>query len=55
MKNKKAETILSVFKQRFTSYLKPKILQTDNGGEFWNKVMEKYLKENNFDHTIEGP
>ena len=34
MKNLKAETILSAFKQWLTSYLNPKILHTDNGGEF---------------------
>ena len=36
------------------SYLKPKILDTDNGGEFWNKMMENYLKENNIDHITGG-
>ena len=38
-----------------TSYLKPKILHTDNGGEFRNKLMENYLKENNIDHITGGP
>ena len=37
-----------------TSYLKPKTLQTDFGGEFRNKGMKIYLKENNIDHIIEG-
>ena len=40
MKNKKTENILSAFKQWLTSYLNPKILHTDNGEEFKNKVME---------------
>ena len=34
---------------------KTKKLHLDNGEEFRNKVMENYLKENNIDHTIEGP
>ena len=55
MKNKKTETILSAFKQWLTSYLKPKILHLDNGGEFRNKVIENYLKENNIDHITGGP
>ena len=38
--NKKVETILSVIKQWLTSYFKPKMLHTDNGGEFRNKVMK---------------
>ena len=45
MKNDKTETILSAFKQWLTSYWKPKILHTDNGGEFSDKVIE-----NNIDH-----
>ena len=40
MKNKKAKIILSVSKQRLTSYLKPKMLHLDNGWKFRNKVME---------------
>ena len=52
--NKKAETILSASKQWLTSYLKPKILHTDNSGEFRNKVMEIYLKENNIDPITGG-
>ena len=48
--NKKAESILNAFKQWLTSYLKPKNLNTDNGGELKNKVIENYLKENNIDH-----
>ena len=40
MKNKKVETILSFIKQWLTSYFKPKMLHTDNGGEFRNKVMK---------------
>ena len=39
-KNKKTETILSAFKQWLTSYLKSKILHTNNGGEFRNKEMK---------------
>ena len=39
MKNKKAETILSTFKQWLTSYIKPKNLHLDNGEEFRNKVI----------------
>ena len=31
------------------------ILHTDNGGEFKNKVIENYLKENNIDHITGGP
>ena len=38
-KKLKAKIILGAFKQWLTSYLKPKILYTDNGGEFRNKVM----------------
>ena len=45
MKNNKTETILSAFEQWLTSYWKPKILHTDNGGEFRDKVIE-----NNVDH-----
>ena len=43
IKNKKAETNLSAFKQWLTSYLNPKNLHTDNGGEFKNKMMEFFL------------
>ena len=46
---------MSAFKQWLTSYLKPKILYTDTGGEFKNKVIENYLKENNINHIIGGP
>ena len=51
IENKKAETIVNAFKQWLTSYLKPKILNTDNGREFKNKVIENYLKENNIDYN----
>ena len=34
---------------------KTKNLHLDNGEEFRNKEMKKYLKENNIDHIIEGP
>ena len=53
--NKKTETILGASKQWLTSYLKPKILDTDNSGEFWNKVMEIYLNENNIEHITGYP
>ena len=46
---------MSAFKQWLISYLKPKILHLDNGGEFRNKVMENYLNENNIDHINECP
>ena len=46
--------ILSDFKQWLTSYLKPKLLHTEYGGEFRNKVMENYLKEININHIIGG-
>ena len=39
MKNKKAETNLSAFKQWLTSYIKPKILHLDNNWKFRNKVI----------------
>ena len=45
---------MSALKQRLTSYFKPKILHTDNGGEFKNKVMKNYLKENNIEHITRG-
>ena len=45
MKNIKAETILSAFKQLLITNLKPKILPTDNGGELRNKAIENYLKK----------
>ena len=35
--------MLSVWKQLLTFYLKLKILLTDNGVEFWNKIMKIYL------------
>ena len=34
---------------------KTKYLHLDNGEEFRNKVMEKFLKENTIDHIIWGP
>ena len=43
--NLKGTIILSAFKQWLTSYLKPIILNLDNGWKFRNKVMENYLKE----------
>ena len=48
IRNKKTETILSALKQWLTSYLKLKILCTNNSGKFRNKMMENYLKLNNF-------
>ena len=54
MKNKKEQIILSVSKQRLTSYLKPNILHLDNGWKFRNKVMQNCLKENNIDHITWG-
>ena len=53
-KNKMEETILSAFKQSLTFYFKQKILHTDNGREFRNKVLEIYFKENNIDHITWG-
>ena len=55
MKNKKAKIILSVSKQRLTSYLNPKMLHLDNRWKFRNKVIQNSLKENNIDYIIEGP
>ena len=54
MKNKKVETILSTFKQWLTSYLKPKKINTDKGGEFRKKCDGNYIKENNIDHITGG-
>ena len=45
---------MRTFKQWLTSYLNTKNLHTDNFGEFRNKVMENYLKENNIDHITGG-
>ena len=47
---KKADIILCGFKKWLKSYLKAKILHTDNGGEFRNKA-----RENNVDHITGGP
>ena len=46
---------MSAFKQWLTSYLNLKILHTDNFGEFKNKVMKNYWKENNIDYIIKVP
>ena len=52
---KKTKIILSVSKQRLTSYLKLKMLHLDNGWKFRNKVIQNCLKENNIYYIIEGP
>lgn len=43
LKDKKAQTILNTLKDIFLTIGAPKILQTDNGGEFVNDLLDKYL------------
>ncbi len=44
LKNKDAATVLASLQDIFTTEPKPKILQSDNGGEFKNELMTAYLK-----------
>lgn len=45
LKNKKANSIITALDEIFGIIGAPKILQSDNGGEFVNKTIDKYLYE----------
>ena len=47
IQNKKSETILGNIKKFINSFGKPNSIHTDNGREFWNKLIENYCKLNN--------
>ena len=48
LKNKKKETILNELSDYMeTNNIKPKVLISDNGGEFKNDIMKEYAKANN--------
>ena len=49
LKDKKADTVLKALKQ-FTQTHTVKILTTDNGSEFVNKLVESYFKKSQIEH-----
>ena len=46
LKNKKANSILKCVNHFFLYYGKPKEYGSDNGKEFWNSVIQNFLKDN---------
>ena len=46
LRNKKAPTIVDQLKEIFLTFGAPKILQTDNGGEFINGILADFLQNN---------
>jgi hypothetical protein len=46
LKNKKTDTVVQAFKTIFKAGRKPNRLNSDSGGEFESRKMEKFLKEN---------
>ena len=59
LKNKYAQSIRDAFSQIVkTSFRKPKLLETDDGKEYVNKIFNEFLNKNNIErysgHTDEG-
>ena len=44
LRNKKAPTVVNELKEIFLTFGAPKLLQTDNGGEFRNEFLAEFLK-----------
>ena len=52
LKNKKAETISDALFRIFTDVGFPKIIQSDNGGEFIAEMVENWIKKGQIDHRL---
>ena len=46
---------MAVIKEIFTMVGVPKILQSDNGGEFKNSILDQYLSKINVRHIFGSP
>ena len=55
IRDKTAETTLLKIKNFIGIFKKPKIIQTDNGKEFKNRLLENYLEENEIKHVSSRP
>ena len=54
VKNDAISTLISI--REFCILLGyPKILQTDNGGEYKNHIMEDFCEKNNINHIFSSP
>ena len=53
--NKKSKTVLKVIWECLKITGKPTILQTDNGGEFNNELLKKFLEQNNIQYVRGSP
>ena len=49
--NKKSKTVLKAIRECLKITGKPTILQTDNGGEFYNELLKKFLGHNNIQYV----
>ena len=45
LKNKKGETVVKAFKNILKTGRKPQNLWTDNGVEFYNKILKNFLRK----------
>ena len=55
MKNNNAENICVCFKLFFNTIGYPKIIQTDNGIEYKNNIINNLLTSNNIEHIFSSP
>ena len=55
IRDKTAETTLHKIKNFIGIFKKPKIIQTDNGKEFKNRLLENYLEETEIKHVSSRP
>ena len=53
--NKKSKTVLKAIRECLKITGKPTILQTDNGGEFNNELLKKFLEQNNIQYVRGSP
>lgn len=55
IENKEAITIAKTLNQIFADFGTPKIIQSDNGAEFVNKILSEMVKTNAIDHRLTTP
>ena len=55
IKHETKEVVLAAIKETFTIMGVPKILQSDNGGEFKNSILDQYLSKINVRHIFGSP
>ena len=53
--NKKSKTVLKAIRECLKITGKPTILHTDNGGEFNNELLKKFLEQNNIQYVRGSP